>query len=342
MKITAITGMASLQDLGRYGQRRFGIGINGAMDSWALKAGNALLNNPENTAAIEVTLGGISIEFEQNDVDASTGELAICVTGALYEMYLVDNAAIPNPERQKLKQRIANGWRVTVKAGQTLELKRAIQGMHAYICIQGGLQVQAVLGSASTNTKAEFGGYQGRFLAIGDSLRVADVARPSLSRLGLAPFEDNQTAIKQVDKPTIQVIRVIKNSEYDSFTPDAIAHFTEQPYKLSSSSNRMGYRLEGAQPLTLTTPLQMNSHGVDVGMIQVPPQGQPIVLMADSQTTGGYPKIASVIQADIGRFAQLRFGQSCQFVWVDIHHAIAAKQAYERYINQIKAFATGQ
>ncbi len=337
MKITAITGMASVQDLGRYGQRKYGIGVNGAMDQWALKAGNALLNNDENTAAIEVTLGGISVEFEQNDVDATTGELAICVTGALYEMYLVDHATTPNPKRQ----RIANGWRVTVQAGQTLELKRAIQGMHAYICIQGGLQVQAVLGSASTNTKAEFGGYQGRFLAVGDHLTVANVARPSLSRLGIAPFVDNH-ANQAEGQPTHRLIRVIKNSEYENFTPDAIAHFTKQPYKLSSSSNRMGYRLEGAQPLTLTMPLQMNSHGVDVGMIQVPPQGQPIVLMADSQTTGGYPKIASVIQADIGEFAQLRFGQSCQFVWVALDQAIEAKQARERYINQIKAFAQGQ
>ena len=104
----------------------------------------------------------------------------------------------------------------------------------------------------------------------------------------------------------------------------------------------MGYRLEGEQTLALTEPLQMNSHGVDIGMIQVPPQGHPIVLMADAQTTGGYPKIASIIQADIGKFAQLRFGQSCQFQWVTLDEAISGKKARERHIQRVKNFAEGK
>lgn len=325
MKIVAINGMASVQDLGRFGQRGFGIGVAGAMDSWAVKAGNALLDNPDDTPAIELTLGGLTVTLDDSDVDATTGELAICLTGALYEAYLTDHAG--------QRQRMPNGWRVTVRAGDTLELVRAVQGMHGYLCVQGGFAIPKVLGSASTHAKAEFGGYHGRLLQVGDNLPLARVERAKLPRVGMASFIEPLATSSD-----LPIIRVLKNSEYAAFTPTAIHAFTEQPYKLLSSSNRMGYRLEGASELALNEPLQMNSHGVDVGMIQVPPQGQPIVLMADTQTTGGYPKIASIIQADIGRFAQLRFGQACRFAWVDLDTAIHARSQRERYLDKIRQF----
>ena len=113
MKITAMTAMASLQDMGRFGHRRFGIGTSGAMDSWAIKAGNALLNNPDNTVAIEVTLGGMTLAFDDSDVDATTGEISVCLTGALYEAYVTDTA-------KQTRERVPNGWRIAIKAGQTL------------------------------------------------------------------------------------------------------------------------------------------------------------------------------------------------------------------------------
>lgn len=332
MKITAMTAMASLQDMGRFGHRRFGIGTSGAMDSWAIKAGNALLNNPDNTVAIEVTLGGMTLAFDDSDVDATTGEISVCLTGALYEAYVTDTA-------KQTRERVPNGWRIAIKAGQTLELVRAIQGMHGYICIQGGLAVEQVLGSASTNAKAEFGGYHGRLLKVGDVLSVTNTQRPKLSQIGMAQFEDDYHDLYKNAK---LIIRIVKNSETDYFTRDSLLQLTKQPYKLLSSSNRMGYRLEGEQTLALTEPLQMNSHGVDIGMIQVPPQGHPIVLMADAQTTGGYPKIASIIQADIGKFAQLRFGQSCQFQWVTLDEVISGKKARERHIQRVKNFAEGK
>lgn len=332
MKITAMTAMASLQDMGRFGHRRFGIGTSGAMDSWAIKAGNALLNNPDNTVAIEVTLGGMTLAFDDSDVDATTGEISVCLTGALYEAYVTDTA-------KQTRERVPNGWRIAIKAGQTLELVRAIQGMHGYICIQGGLAIEQVLGSASTNAKAEFGGYHGRLLKVGDVLSVTNTQRPKLSQIGMAQFEDDYHDLYKNAKP---IIRIVKNSETGYFTRDSLLQLTKQPYKLLSSSNRMGYRLEGEQTLALTEPLQMNSHGVDIGMIQVPPQGHPIVLMADAQTTGGYPKIASIIQGDIGKFAQLRFGQSCQFQWVTLDEVISGKKARERHIQRVKNFAEGK
>lgn len=320
MKITAISGMASIQDLGRFGERASGIGVNGAMDSWALQAGNVLLLNPANTPAIELTLGGMTVLFDK----ATT----FCLAGATFEAYLIDT--------QGNKRRVYHHWRVTAQAGEQLQLIRAVTGMHGYLCVQGGFMVETVLNSASTNLKAEFGGYHGRLLAVGDELSLGQDSQV-LPSIGIAEFEPKLNTTSD-----IATIRVVKNSETEAFDTASFNAFVSQPYKLLSSSNRMGYRLEGEQQLHLNEPLQMNSHGVDVGMIQVPPQGQPIVLMADTQTTGGYPKIASIISADIGRFAQLRFGQSCRFIWVSLEQAIVAREAYQRYLSQIASYANDQ
>lgn len=315
MKILAINGMASLQDLGRFGHRTHGIGVNGAMDGWALQAGNALLKNPPNTAAIELTLGSLTVEFDQ--------PTTFCLMGAMYEATLDGTP-------------VANGWRVQAKTGQVLTLARAVSGMHLYLCVQGGFDISPILHSTSTNIKAAFGGYQGRFLQAGDNL-------PShqgelLPAIGITPIPDFLSSfVKDINSKT-HYIRILPNSEYDAFTPDSQNVFTSQPWKLLSSSNRMGYRLQGDK-LELNEPLQMNSHGVDVGMIQVPPQGQPIVLMADTQTTGGYPKITTVIKADIGKMAQIRFGQSCQFVLVTLEQALHAYADRLRYLKRIETYA---
>lgn len=330
LNIQAVSGLASVQDLGRFGQRGFGIGINGAMDTWALRAGNALLGNADHAAAIEITLGGLTLTFSQDTV--------FCLTGALFEAYLsrvMDD-----------KQRVPNGWRTQARAGDTLTLVRAVQGMHGYLCVQGGIEVASVLGSASTNSKAGFGGYHGRMLQAGDSVTVVadshERGRANSQPIGVTPFVPTMSQDLQAiaaDHPDTPLIRVLKNSEFAAFSRRAQQDFVNTPWKLTSSSNRMGYRLEGVE-LTLDAPLQMHSHGVDIGMVQVPPQGQPIVLMADTQTTGGYPKIATIIEADIGRFAQLRFGQACRFAYVELAQAIAARTQYERYVAQIRRYAS--
>lgn len=321
MKVLAVTGLASLQDLGRFGQRKHGIGINGAMDSWALRAGNLLLNNPENTVAIEITLVGLTVQFAQ--------DLTFCLTGAVFEAYLITPAGE--------KTRVHHNWRVHARAGDTLQLVRAVHGMHGYLCVRGGFAVTPVLGSASTNLKAEFGGHQGRLLTAGDELTLNQPTGTSawLPIIAMA----NSDRFAAANEPT--KIRIIKNSEYDAFTQAAQARMVSKPWQLSSSSNRMGYRFDSGSEdkLDLIEPLQMNSHGVDMGMIQVPPQGQPIVLMADTQTTGGYPKIASVIEADIGKLSQIRFGRQCQFVWTTLEQAIQARQAREYQLSLIQEYA---
>lgn len=142
MKILASNALASIQDVGRFGFRSLGVGTNGAMDPWALQVANALLQNPLDTAAIEIALGSFSVQFEQ--------DTCFCLTGGLYEAYLDE-------------KRVYGYWRITAKARQTLKLVRPLQGMYAYLAVQGGFDIEPVLGSSSTNTKAEFGGYKGRF-----------------------------------------------------------------------------------------------------------------------------------------------------------------------------------
>ncbi|WP_394213340.1 biotin-dependent carboxyltransferase family protein [Psychrobacter piscatorii] len=304
MKILTTNGMASIQDLGRFGYRSMGVGRSGAMDHWALQAGNALLKNERDEPAIELAMGELTLQFE--------ADVSFCLTGALYEVYL-DNKRIPSY------------WRINAKAGQTLKLLRSIEGMYAYLCVHGGFDIESILQSGSTNLKAGFGGFNGRYLQVDDRLKVK--APSSLPIIGVAPLAPTNT------------IRVIKSSEYDCFTPSAQTAFVSQPWQLQTSSNRMGYRLAGELSLELTEPNEMSSHGVDMGMIQVPPQGQPIVLMADGQTTGGYPKIATVIDADIGLMAQIRFGKTCQFTLVDSRQAHRARHNRQHYIDQIQEYS---
>lgn len=304
MKVLTINAQASIQDMGRFGCRHMGVGRSGAMDKWALQAGNALLKNPLETAAIEIALGGARIEFEAN--------VTFCLTGALYEAYLDD-------------KRIACYWRVTAKKGQVLSLVRSLQGMYGYLCVHGGFAIDPVLGSLSTHLSAGFGGFAGRHLQPNDSLTVKKAAH--LSVIGVASI------------PLSATIRVTKGSEYECFDKAAKQALEQQTWQLQSNSNRMGYRFLGDTPLELSKPLEMPSHGVDAGMIQVPPHGQPIILMADTQTTGGYPKIATVIDADIGLLAQTRFGKACQLVMTDIAQAQYYREQRQCYINRIQRYA---
>ena len=304
MKVLTVNALSSIQDLGRLGYRSMGVGKNGAMDAWSLQAGNALVKNPLDTPALEIAMGSMTLEFTQ--------DTSFCITGALYEAYLDDT-------------RIAGYWRIHAKKGQVLTLQRPLEGMYSYLCVYGGFDIAPILASVSTNLAAGFGGAKGRALQAGDVLPTNNTAK--LPIIGVARL------------PKTERIRIIKSSEYACFTKAAQTALLETPWQLQTSSNRMGSRLKGDAALELSEPLQMPSHGVDMGMIQVPPQGQPIVLMADGQTTGGYPKIAAIISADIGRMAQMQYGKACRFELVDAEQAFLAQQQRQRYIHEIQEYA---
>lgn len=304
LSILQTAAPAAVQDLGRYGLRHCGIGHAGAMDTLALRTGNILLGNPEHAAAIETALGGLTVRFER--------DTSFCITGALYLAELDGEA-------------VHSYWRYPVRRGQVLTLIRAVQGMYGYLCVQGGIDVPDVLGAKSTDLKAGFGGLNGRCLQAGDSLPLGGEG-VMLPKTGIAPI------------PFGHRIHALISSEYTHFTRKAHYRFWQNTWTLQSNSNRMGYRLGGGV-LERAKQQEMLSHAVQFGTIQVPPNGQPIVLMADTQTTGGYPKIAAVAQADLGRLAQIRFGGKVSFQIATAEEAAKLLQRNEAYLNQIRMIA---
>lgn len=312
--IKAMTAPATVQDLGRQGLRSEGIGAGGAMDVWALQVGNASVGNALGNAAIEVPLGGLTLAFAKATY--------ICLTGAVYQADL-DGAPVYHMTVTAVKQ------------GQVLTLHRAVFGMYGYVCV-AGLVAERVLGSASTAAFGKVGQ-----LSVGSVLQMATKAT-KLPQKKLPTFygsSDETGDPLAMTAKDITHIRIAPNSEYEEFSDKAIWAMTHNLWRLSPSSNRMGYRFDKddhAPTLDLKAPKQMNSHGVDKGVIQVPPNGLPIVLMADAQTTGGYPKIATVIDADIGRLAQVRLGGQVRFVWIDWQTAINAYKKRTAYVKQLQ------
>jgi len=197
-------------------------------------------------------------------------------------------------------------------------------GSRVILALRGGIDVAPVLGSRSTDLKSGFGGLEGRGLRKGDQLALAAMQRAGAAAgrpLGVAPTSRLQFA-DQLASGTVKV-RVIAAAEYEQFTEDAMAAFQLSEYRLTPDCNRQGYRLEGVALKTRRV-MELLSHGIVPGTVQVPPSGQPIIQMAEANTCGGYPKIATVIEADLWRVAQLRPGQRIRFELVDHAGAVAA------------------
>lgn len=308
LKINKLNAIASIQDLGRHGFLGMGVGHCGAMDKLSLQLGNALLGNDDNAAALEMALGGLVATFDR--------DVSFCLMGAMVDASL-DN------------QKIHTGYRYFAKSGQMLSIKRMTAGVYGYLCVQGGFDFEPELGSVSTDTKIQVGGF-GRLLAAGDILPYHQGFE--LSLMGVPSFY----GFDKLHQQTNHTIRAIKSSEYANIIQGK-DEFITQDYTLSPSSNRMGYRLDGKA--LIFDKIEMKSHGVACGMIQVPPDGKPIVLMADAQTTGGYPKIGAVIGADIGRFSQIRFGEQIRFEWVDLKVALMAFDEQNAEVAQIRYMA---
>ncbi|OSI08843.1 putative allophanate hydrolase subunit 2 (AHS2) [Neisseria animaloris] len=304
MHVAAVQAMAHIQDLGRFDLHCRGISHAGAMDTLSLQAGNLLLGNDAGAAALEIALGGITVSFEY--------DTPFCITGAIYEAQLDDEP-------------VYSYWRYTARRGQTLKLIRAVKGMYGYLCVHGGFDVPAVLGSRSTDLRSAFGGFEGRCLRAGDAVPV-NCFGSKMNRIGIAP-----------PTPSLR-IHALPSSEYQAFARKAHYRLWQNAWTLQSNSNRMGYCFDGEE-LPLEQPLEILSHAVWFGTIQVPPNGKPIILMADAQTTGGYPKIATVAAADLGRLAQIRFGSKIFFQTATPEEAEALQHQNQIYLNKIKRIA---
>ncbi|HEY4468416.1 MAG TPA: 5-oxoprolinase subunit PxpC [Klebsiella sp.] len=301
LKIIRAGMFTSVQDGGREGLRQLGISRCGAMDKPSLVAANLLVGNDANAAALEITLGQVDIRFERSGWFALTG--AAC-------------------EAKLDGEPVWVGWRMPVKAGQHLVLKNPQHGVRSYLAVAGGIAVPKVLGSRSTDLKVGMGGLEGRRLQDGDQLELGKADKQFRGARG----------VKQL--PIGNRIRALPGPEYHEFDSVSQDAFWRSPWQLSPQSNRMGYRLQG-QPLKRTTDREMLSHGLLPGVVQVPHNGQPIVLMNDAQTTGGYPRIASIIEADMYKLAQIPLGQPIHFVPCSLEEALKARADRQRYFEQL-------
>ena len=279
---------ATIQDGGRRGWLRFGVTPAGPMDWAALETANRALGNAPDAAAIEIGPGGISLA-----VDAP---LPLAFVGGGFA-WTRDGVRLPPAAR------------VMLKPGETLRARAGAWGSFAVCAVRGGVDVPEIMHSRSTYTRAAIGGLDGRALKGGD--RFAIVEAEAMDDVTIeAPW------LARADAP----IRVILGPQDDHFSEATIAAFFEATYTLSAAVDRMAYKFDGPT-LAHAKDFNIVSDGVALGAIQVAGDGQPLVLMADRQPTGGYAKIAHVCRADIGRLAQLRPGETCRFAGTDVEDA---------------------
>jgi biotin-dependent carboxylase-like uncharacterized protein len=287
--------LTTVQDLGRPGFGARGISPSGAADSVALQLGNLLVGNAQGAAALEMTLMGGDFIFSE--------PTAIALAGS-------DFAAT-------LNGRVLDTWRsYFVAAGEKLSVGATRSGARCYLCVAGGIEVEPFLDSASTHLVSGLGGFAGRSLREGDVLRIGNAPTKFVER-SLSP------AALRTLQPRNAVLRVTDGPQCDLFSAETVRSFCESEFRVTEESNRLGLRLEGSP---LKSPLQeeMITEGVTLGAIQITPSGQPIILFVEQQTTGGYPKIANVIGADLFRIGQLRPRDNIRFQRISLAQARAA------------------
>jgi antagonist of KipI len=298
--------VTTVQDLGRRGLRRLGVSGAGALDRPAARAANELLGNDPGDALLECTLAGPRLRFLSATHFAVTG----ADLGAVLERDDLGSWPVPL------------GVRVFARAGNELCFRERRWGCRAYVALAGGVAVPVVLGSRSTDLGSGFGGHGGRALRSGDRLAVGAAARA-------APVGKWE---RPPPTPGPVTLRVVLGPQDDGIEPASRARFFSESYAVGAASNRVGCRLAGTRLVHRGAP-EIPSEGMVPGSIQVPPDGQPIVMLADGPTTGGYPKLATVVSADLPRLAQLVPGSdSVRFetVSVDEAHRIAAVAGAER------------
>jgi 5-oxoprolinase (ATP-hydrolysing) subunit C len=297
--------LCTLQDAGRNGWLRYGVTPAGPMDWTQHATANLMAGNPAGAAAIEIGPGGIA-------VTAEGGPLRIGLSARGFTVRLGLN---PLPTRLAL----------TLHPGMTLSVQPGPEGVWAYLTLAGGFAVAPVMGSHATHLRSGIGPLGGVALVAGQVLQA------------VAPAQDApDMALIQPTTAADDRIRYVPGPQADHFTKAATEAFTATTWRVSPHSDRMGYRLTGPA-LTHAKGHDIVSDGIALGAIQVPGDGQPIVLMADRQPTGGYPKIGCVIRADLPQLAQTRPGQGVRFVAVSVEEAVVALRAAVPTVERMKA-----
>ncbi|MDR6227529.1 5-oxoprolinase subunit C family protein [Desmospora profundinema] len=302
--------LTTVQDEGRPGYQAYGMGVSGAMDPFALQVGNLLVGNLRGEAALEITMSGPELEWRRDAWIALTGaDLSPTLDG------------VPLPL-----------WKtVSVKAGQVLRFGGPRQGVRSYLAVAGGIEVKRVMGSKSTYLKGRVGGFHGRPLKKGDEVAVGD---PRLSGERLAG-----RALAGGERPSYRResrLRTVEGPQADAFTAEGIRCFYSQSYTVTPQSDRMGCRLQGSA-IQHRGSADIISDAIPPGAVQVPANGQPIILMADRQTTGGYTKIATVLSVDLPLVAQAAVGHRFTFEQMTVEEAGRLAVEQERFLRQLEA-----
>ncbi len=291
--------MTTVQDSGRWGRQSIGVSVSGPMDPFAHRLANALVGNVRAAATLEVTLTGPAVRFDDPRV--------VAVAGAVFDLFLDD---VPMPQERPM----------IVGAGAVLRFGARHRGARAYLAVSGGFDVPVVLGSLATHLPTATGGWQGRALRRDDYVPLGPA-----SPIGLRAH--SHTSVTFDAGPS--AVRVMAGPDVERFVPEALEALVSAPYHVSVESNRMGFRLEGPV-LRHRVKADILSDATPFGTLQVPGSGQPVLLMADRQTTGGYARLATVITADLGIAGQAAPGDALRFVVCNRAEALLALVRRER------------
>ena len=308
IKIIKAGILTTIQDMGRYGYQETGMAVSGVMDTRSTSIANILVGNDENEGAIEVTMMGPTIEFTADNIIAVTGgDLSAKLDGTDFPRYQA----------------------VLVKAGQTLSFAAPKAGARAYVAFAGGLDVPVVMGSKSTNLKSKIGGLDGRKLENGDEIGF------TAPKTSLPNMEKRKVAVPDFSAKEHE-LRVVLGPQDDYFPQSSIDVFFNNEYTISNEYDRMGCRMQGPV-IKHKVGGDIITDGISYGAVQVPSHGNPIVMMADHQTTGGYTKIGNVISVDLPILAQCMPGHKIRFKSVAIEVAQYWYRREKKELNELKA-----
>lgn len=310
IEIASPGNLLTVQDLGRRGSQRYGVSVSGVLDLQAAVLANRLVGNPTSSAMLEATFGGVAITFDR--------ETKAAITGATVDVH-IDDLQMPIWET------------IIVPAGSTLSISIPSKGLYSYISVAGGIDTPDVLGSRSTHLGSALGGHEGRALAAGDVLNIgSDSSGQSRPRAGsMAPRD-----IVPACDDDLRRVRVLPGPQNENFDDDAQATFLNSTFTISNVTNRQGARLEGPTISAIDGRHDIVSDPAYMGAVQIPSDGQPIVLLADRQPTGGYAKIASVISADLPTIVQRPPGSAIAFEQTDLETAQREARALTEILHE--------
>jgi biotin-dependent carboxylase-like uncharacterized protein len=304
--------LTTIQDFGRIGHQHLGVPVSGALDPVSMRAANLLVGNAPDVAVLEAACLGPTLAVEADDV-------RIAVAGADAVIERLSDAAADGGER------VPALCSMRLRRGEVLRIGAITGGTALYVAVEGGFDIEPVLGSLATDIRGQLGGFHGRALAAGDRLP-----------LQLAGAGDRGEVLLELLRPRSRPrIRAVLGPQSDCFPDCEVAAFFDHEYTVGPSADRMAMRLTG-RALRHSRGFDIVSDGVAPGSIQVPGNGQPLVLLADRQTTGGYPKIATVISADLPALAQLPIGAKVSFEAVSVETAETARREFLAELEAMK------